>query len=203
MSIIALPSVFRVARIKFRLATNQRASASPFGGSEQVVDLLNDRWIIDVTTSRTSYANGQLLEAYIASMRGQTNTSLVYHVARPIPSGTVRGTLTLNAAAAQGQSFIVVAGCNPTTGTLLPGDYLSIATPTGGTLLVMVSQLCTAVAGVITVPLTNRLRVACSSAAAVTWSSPTVECRLLASTDVEYEGGMTASDTSLTFGEKI
>jgi len=81
-------------------------------------------------------------------MRGQSNKVALYHFARAAPAGTVRGALTLNASAAQGASSIVVTGCNPATGTLIAGDMLGV----GGQLL-MVAADCTAVAGVITVPI--------------------------------------------------
>jgi hypothetical protein len=121
----------------------------------------------------------------------------LYHFTRPAPRGTVRGTLTLNALAAQGASSIVVTGCSPATGTLLAGDMLGV-----GGLLLMVGADCTAVAGVITVPIVNRLRVAQSSGAAVTWDKPTAPFRLLSTNGVQYTPGV-AQAVSFDFGESI
>ncbi len=197
MSLIALPSNFQVTSCGLKLNTAQRVSASPFGGSEQAIDLLNDRWLLSLQLPQNSYAVAQAIEAFIGAMRGQTNTVNLYHFARSVPSGTVRGTLTLNAAAAQGASSIVVTGCTPATGTLKAGDMLGV-----GAQLLMVASDCTAVAGVITVPITNRLRAGLSSGAAVTWSAPTAEFRLLATSDVNYVRGVSAT-VSMDFGEKI
>lgn len=197
MSLITLPSTFQVGSCKLDMNVNQRVAASPYGGSEQAIDLLNDRWIMNLQLIQNSYANAQAIEAFIGSFRGQVNTAYLYHFARPTPTGTVRGTLTLNASAAQGASSIVVTGCNPTTGTFKAGDMLGV-----GTQLLMVASDCTAVAGVITVPIINRLRAALSSGAAVTWSAPTAEFRLLSSSGVNYVAGL-ANAVSLTLGEKI
>ena len=69
-------------------------------------------------------------------------------------------------------------------------------------LLLMVKDDCTAVAGVITVPLTNALRKALSSGASVTWDSPTMIARLLATSDVGYEPAI-AQGVTFDFGEAI
>lgn len=199
MATITLPSFFStlVHSCRLELSTNQRVGASPFGGSEQAIDLLNDRWLMSCELPVYLIGDGAGVEAFIGAMRGQTNVTNLYHLARTAPRGTVRGTLTLNANAAQGASSIVVTGASPATGTLLAGDMLSV-----GGLLLMVSSDCTAVAGVITVPITNRLRTAQNSAAAVTWDKPTASFRLLATSGVNYVGSLFDAVT-FDFGEAI
>lgn len=197
MSTIPLPAQFKPRSCLFTPSVNQRVSAAPFGGSEQAVDLLNDRWLCSVELAPSYHGDAAYLEAFIGAMRGQVNTCQLWHFTRPAPRGTVRGTLTLTAAAAQGVDSVTLTGCVPTTGTLLAGDMLGV-----GGLLLMVASDCTAVAGVITVPLVNRLRTAQSSGAAVTWSSPTATFRLLATSGVQYVPGM-AQPVSFDFGEKI
>jgi hypothetical protein len=197
MSLITLPAAFKPRTCSLRLSVNQRVSAAPFGGSEQAIDLLNDRWLLSCELPPRYLAEGAAIEAFIGQMRGQTNSVSVWHFARPQPAGTVRGTLTLNAAAAQGASVIVVTGCSPTTGTLKAGDMLGV-----GGLLLMVASDCTAVAGVITVPVTNALRKALTSGAAVTWSAPTMTARLLDCSQVGYEPAI-ANNVTFDFGEVI
>lgn len=197
MSLITLPSALKVRSCSLKLAVNQRVSAAPFSGSEQAIDLLNDRWLMTCEITPRLKANGAAIEAFIGSMRGQTNTTSVYHFARPAPLGTVRGTLTLNASAAQGASSIVVTGCSPATGTLLAGDMLGVSG-----LLLMVASDCAAVAGIITVPITNALRKALTSGTAVTWDKPSMTARILATSDVGYEPGI-ANGVTFDFGEAI
>lgn len=197
MSLITLPAAFKPRTCHLRLAVNQRVQASNFGGSEQAIDMLNDRWLISCELPPRSTSEGSAIEAFIGAMRGQTNTTSVYHFARPAPLGTVRGTLTLNASAAQGASTIVVTGCSPSTGTLLAGDMLGVSG-----LLLMVASDCTAVAGVITVPITNALRKALTAGAAVTWDKPSMTARILATSDVGYEPGI-AQGVTFDFGEAI
>ena len=197
MSLITLPAAFKPRTCSLRLSVNQRVQASNYGGSEQAVDLLNDRWVMSCELPPSFKRDGGWIEAFIGSMRGQTNTTSIYHFARPQPLGTVRGTLTLNASAAQGASSIVVTGCSPSTGTLLAGDMLGVSG-----LLLMVKSDCTAVAGVITVPITNALRKALTGGASVTWDKPTMTARILATSDVGYEPAI-AQGVSFDFGEAI
>jgi hypothetical protein len=197
MALITLPTWFKPSTCAFVQSVNQRVVASPFGGSEQAIDMLNDRWICTVELPGRMTRDGAALEAFIGSMRGQVNTTLLHHFARPIPRGTVRGTLTLNAAAAQGASSIEIAGCDPAGGTLLAGDMLG-----AGGLLLMVESDSTAVAGVITVPITNRLRTALLIGEAVTWYRPTAAFRLISPAPVNYSPGI-AGPVSLDFREAI
>ncbi|MBK5203868.1 MAG: hypothetical protein JJD98_00215 [Polaromonas sp.] len=326
MSVITLPTLFRPSSCALRMAVTQRVSASLFGGSEEAVDLLNDRWLLSCEIPYRRLATGGWVEAFIGAMRGQTNTVLLYHFARKVPTGTLRGTLTLNAAAAQGASSIVIAAAADGPELVVNGDfsdgttgwdnlssgvgtftvqsgaaviygtdaanrgrleqakatvigrtyqvtfaasgslgsigaftgiggsgtnlasvltssvgfvftattttsYISANTSaTGGTisidnvsvrevtqatntlkqgdllgvggLLLMVASDCAAVAGVCTVPITNRLRVAQSSGAAVTWDKPTFSARLLDSSGIEYIPGV-IEPVSFDFGEAI
>jgi len=197
MSTITRPTLFEPNVCQLTPYASQRVSASPFGGSEQAIDLLNDRWMMSCSLPEKLHADAAWIEAFIGAMRGQVNNVALYHFVRPVPRGTVRGTLALNASASQGASSIEITGCSPSTGTLLAGDMLGV-----GGLLLMVREDCTAVAGVITAPITNRLRVAQNSGAAVTWNKPTALFRLLATSGVHHVPVITDAVT-FEFGEAI
>ena len=197
MTTITRPTQFVPRACSMSLATNQRVNASPFGGSEQAVDLLNDRWLMSVELPPSSHVNGAWLEAFVGAMRGQVNVVALYHFARPVPRGTARGTILVNGAVAQGASSIAVDGISPGTGTLLAGDLLGV-----GGQIVMVAADVTAVAGAATVSIVNRVRAAIADNAAVTWDKPTALFRLLSGGSVTYSPGL-ASGASLEFGEAI
>lgn len=200
MSTITLPAEFTVSQFNMRLATSQRVMASPFGGSEQAVDMLNDRWTISLEVPFKSLEEAAPIEAFIAAMRGQVNTVNLYHYVRPVPNGTARGSM-VTAGASQGASSVVVTGVTPSNGTLKAGDMLGLLTTGGKPLLVMVASDCTASGGSITVPLANRLRAAVTSSA-VTWNMPTVPFRILSTSGVQYEH-YSSNATTFDFGEVI
>ena len=197
MSAIALPSWFVPASFSLAPKVNQRVFAAPFGGSEQVIDLLNDRWLMSVQLPPMTHARAADAEAFFASLRGAGNTVALYHFKRPQPRGTARGTMLLNGAVSQGASQLVIDGISPGTGTLLAGDMLGV-----GGLLLQVAADATAVAGAITVTLANRVRTALADNAPVTWQQPTAPFRLAASPLVQYLPGL-ATVGSVDFAEAI
>lgn len=149
-----------------------------------------------------SYAEAAGIEAFIASMRGQTNTVDLGHYARTVPNGTARGTLTMSGAASQGAASISVTGVSPSSGTFLAGDMLGLTTTAGAKLLVMVASDCTAAGGSVTVPLANRLRANVASGSSVVWSFPKVPFRIIGTSGVKYVP-FVAESVSFDFGEVV
>ena len=174
MSLITWPTGLTPAQCSLRLKTTQRLHAAPLGGSEQAVDLLNDRWMLSlVLSARAGFDKGAQIEAFIAAMRGQTNTVALWHFARPAPRGSL--TSATCASAAQGASSVTL---NVTgTKTINTGDLFSV----GGMLL----QCATTTTGTTTVvvPLVNRLRLAISGTPPIVTTKPTAAFRF-ASPDV-------------------
>jgi hypothetical protein len=196
MSAIIWPAGLRARAFSLTLVPVQRAHASPIGGSEQVVDMVNDRWHASFELPATRRTHGGQAEGFIASLRGMINTVALWHMARPLPLGTLRGAPTLNGAHAQGAatlSITTIAGA-----TLKQGDLLGL-----GGLLLMVASDCTADgAGVISAPLANRLRTAQSTGAAITWHQPAAPFRMVGAASVGYVPG-SASPVALEFVEAI
>jgi hypothetical protein len=192
------PSTVGVKSARFDLQTNQRVGGSPFGGSEQVVDMLNDRWMCYLTLPVELFAQAAAVEAFLTSFRGMVNTVDLWHFAREAPRGTLRGTLLTSGTQAQGAASLVLTGGTP-GGTLLAGDLLGA----GGQILMVAPAGATADgAGNITVPLVNRLRASIATGQSVTWDKPKAPFRMLAHTGLLYERGITG-EVQCTLGEAI
>lgn len=189
MSTITWPSGLYPRSFSLRLSTVQRVHASPLGGSEQVVDLLNDRWLLSMELPANRHSTMAALEAFLAAMRGQTNTVVLYNFARPAPRGTLASATA--ASAAKGAAAVVLTG----SGTLKAGDLLGIS----GLLLQVASDV--TVGSSTTVPLVNRLRTAVSGA--VTLAAPTATFRLVGAPSVQYLGGAFTDAVPLEFVEAI
>lgn len=194
MSTVTWPADLKRLSFSIKLEINQRSYASPYGGSEQVVDLLNDRWLISITMQPARRDAASQLESFINSLRGMTNTVALWHMARPTIAGTLSSATAQ--ATAQGAAQILL---NATTGqTLKAGDMIGI-----GGLLLQVADDCTSSGSVLTVPLVNRLRKAISAGAAVTLTKPTANFRLMTKGAApQYLGGY-AEGVSLDFAEVI
>lgn len=194
MSDLFWPGALLASSFRLVLSVNQRAFVSPGGGSEFVVDKLNDRWLASLSLPPSNNSNAGLTESFIGSMRGMGKTVALWHMGRPNIAGTL--TSATAQAAIQGAAQIVL---NATTGqTLKAGDMLGI-----GGLLLQTAADCTASAGAITVPLTNRLRKAITVGAAVTLTRPTADFRLITKGAAPlYQPGY-AESISLEFAEAI
>lgn len=200
MSTITLPVGFCPNAFSLRLATVQRAHSSPFGGSEQVVDLLNDRWMASMTLPMRLHSDAAKYEAFVASMRGMTNTVNLHHFVRKVPRGTMRGApVTYFSPTAQGSDHIIIRTVPNLVGvTLLAGDLIGV-----DGLLLQVAADCVSVAdGGINVPLVNRVRRQIPIGVPVTWDRPTAPFRLMSAPSVQYVPGY-AEGVSLDFAEVI
>lgn len=197
MSSIALPSWFKPDTFSLRQAIVQRVHSSPFGGSEQAVDMLNDRWMANVSIPPRMHVDAADVEAFVASMRGMTNTVNLPHFVRKVPRGTMRGSPTMySAPALQGTNFIII---NATVGsTLLAGDMIGI----GGLLLMVALDTGADGAGHMGITLVNRLRKNIAAGTAVVWDQPTAPFRLVSQPSVQFVPGY-AEGVSLDFVEAI
>jgi hypothetical protein len=180
------------------LRVNTRANAAPGGGSEQAVDLLNDRWVCSMTLPVRRHETAAALEAFLNRLRGMTNTVNIWHMRRPAPRGTIAGTVLTNGSQAQGAASLVLDGATAGT-TVLAGDMLGA----GGQLLQVATDATADGSGNMTVALANRLRAAIADNQAVTLTRPSVPMRLMASeAGVNLVPGF-AEEVRLMFGEVI
>ncbi len=196
MSTIALPDFLEdPTSFSLQLETNQRVDASPFGGSEQVIDLLNDRWSASTSIPPRTHGDAADVEAWIASMRGKTNVVNMYHLQRPEPRGNMRGTPVTPGCAPRVRVLTVVG--DPGF-TLRAGDMIGAAG-----LLLMVERDCKADgSGTCVVPLVNRVRRTIPLGSAVIWDRPTAPFRLISTSPVQYVGGY-SPEISFDFVEAI
>lgn len=178
-----------------RLQTTQRAFASPFGGSEQVIDMLNDRWLISLSLPNRKFADAAVIEAFIASLRGMTNTVALYHWVRKVPRGTMRGTPDCQVTAAGSDQVMVYCTAGE---TLLAGDMIGIQ----GLLLQVREDAVADGSGHLIAKLVNRTRKFIPEGATVTWDRPTAPFRLASPSAVQYIPGY-SPEVSFDFVEAI
>ncbi len=172
MSVIDVPDWLRAAVLEWVLERATTQNTSDLTKTAQVVDLLSWAWRVTVTLPMTTNVRGEAAgryEALVNLLAGGANTIRLHQMVRPQPLGTLRGTPTVAAAAAQFAGSVqlqAVAGA-----TLRMGDFIGI-----GGMLLQVAGDCTANgAGVMTVPLVTRLRRAVAAGAAVVWDKPTAK----------------------------
>lgn len=176
-------SAFTPSSVQWGQRTNCKVFVSALSGETQTVEFPGARWLVSLTWDTIRYDEAQSVEAYLVKLRGQVHRALIYHIARPAPTGTMRGSPTLASTAAQGAASLSIT-CS-SGATLKAGDMLGV-----GSQLVMASADATASGTALTVTIEPPLRASVSSGTAVVWDKPTAMF-VLASNEprVTYLGG--------------
>lgn len=191
MTTFAWPEALYPSMCELQLAPNIRSFESPFSRAYQAVDLLGERWTMSVTIPARKTARAGAMEAFLHRLRG-IHLVAAWHFARPVPAGTLRGTPTLPAGAAQGAKQLVIAA--PVGTTLKAGDMVGAA----GQLFMAAADATADSGGALTVPICNRARVALPAGTAVAWNRPTTTWRLASPASVRHvPGAASAVDVDL------
>jgi hypothetical protein len=176
MSVITWPG-YRVSRMIWRKA-NQAAMFKSIFGSQSLTGSapLTEVSITGVAESR---AIARQIQATIDLLDGYKNQLALWNVELPAPAGTMRGTMTLSAAAAQGVSTLsITAGATQAGKTLLAGDCIGLGSGPTQQVVRVASDAVADGTGLISVSLNIPLRNAFALSAAVTWDKPAALFRL-------------------------
>jgi hypothetical protein len=92
------------------IEANQLTPTSPFTKSVSVIDFLGERWRFSLSLPPAARDDAGVRAALFAKLRGKANKVNLWNMARPVPLGTMRGTPTLAANAAQGAQAISIGG---------------------------------------------------------------------------------------------
>lgn len=190
------PSDISIRHCQLVMDTMQVVNSGTDSASEQAIDRLRDKWLASLLLPVRTKQRAQRVEAFLNSMRGQTNWVKLWHYPRPKPLGTMAGAPVLQVAALQGADEIRIT--TTPFATLKAGDMLGL-----DPLLIMVQDDCVASSGgLLIVPITNRIRVAQAVNTPVTWDKPTAQFRVRSHSGVRYVPGY-AEEVSVELVERI
>jgi hypothetical protein len=123
------------------------------------------------TTITSSLKRPEQWQALMMQLRGRTNQVSLWNFGRPVPKGTMRGTMT-TAAAAQGATAMTITASGQASKTLLAGDFLGVGSGLTQQVVMLTADVTSNASGVIAVSFEPPLRNAQSAGAAVTWDRP-------------------------------
>jgi hypothetical protein len=162
------PSVLTPRSVSWGITKAGVQFRSPMAGSIESVEFPGQFWTCSVTLPEFTLSEGGQAEAFFSRLAGGSDRVRVPYWRRLIPRGTLRGTPTLSLAAARGDLTLSIVA----NGGLLSGDMVGVA----GQLFQCFSD-CTPSAGILVVPLVNRVRSVLAAGSPVTWFQPT--CTML------------------------
>ncbi len=175
MSTRDLPAALAPAQFEWGIQKAGTQFSGPFNGSPQGVEFVAERWVCSVTLPPALRANAGAIEGFLNWLAGGVNRVRMPHLASGVnrdlfaPRGTLRGAITLGAAASRGNSMLTLAGCAPGA-TLLTGDMIGC-----NQLFQAADDAVANGSGVMVVPLVSRVRAATASGSVVVWNKPTTE----------------------------
>lgn len=171
MSVITFPSTLKVDRCSPSQRRNDIAFVSGFGS--QGLELSAPVWEVVIEASAVQYeSDAGAWKSLGLMLRGQTNQLAIWDMARPVPLGTMRGTLLFSANAAQGATTIVLVDATQANKTLLQGDLIGFGTGTTQQVVMVVADAAATAGGVITLTVEAALRNAFTAGDAATWDKP-------------------------------
>lgn len=175
---------------------------SNFGS--QAMEVSSPLWTVDISAPTNYESVSGAWQALIMKLKGQVNQLAIWNLGRPVPSGDMRGSMTLSSSAAQGAtSLVITAGSGQAAKTLKAGDMLGLGSGTVQQLVMLMSDATANGSGVITVTVEPPLRNAFVSGSVVVWDKP---CALFRRSDSksawEYSVNM-ASGFSLNLIEDV
>lgn len=171
MSVITFPETLKVAEMSWAQLRRDISFSSVLGS--QAVEISTPLWDVTVTSIDMNESDSGEWKALMMKMRGQTNQLELWNLARPVPRGTMRGSMKLTSSISAGATTLSITAIGEGTKTLLAGDLLGIGLTTT-TQVVMVTALATSSVGVISVIVEPPVRNAHLINADVTWDKPKI-----------------------------
>lgn len=170
MTVIAFPTTLYASRVTWAQTRLDLAFNSIFGS--QSVEVNPPLWEVSLESDQMYEADAGAWQSLLMQLRGQTNQLSLWNLARPAPLGTMRGTMTLNTAAAQGDTTLSIIEATQAATTLKAGDLLGIGTGITQQVVMVISDATADGSGIISVTIEPPLRNAHLLAASVTWDKP-------------------------------
>lgn len=196
MSIITFPSAMGTAMMTWGQQRRDTAYSSVFGS--QAVEVSPPLWAVSLTSPPMKESTSGTWKALLMQLKGRTNQLELWDMGRAAPQGTMRGTMTLNSAAAQGDVALSIIAGTEAAKTLLAGDLLGIGSGITQQVVMVMADATANGSGIIAVTVQPPLRNAFSGGAAVTWDKPKALFRQgQIGTQWEYSSGQLVSGFAL------
>lgn len=184
---IALSRLIAPGGFSWGLHRNDLLNESVFGS--QGVEIAGPRRICDLSPIALRGRDADAYQALVVSLKGRVNQLRLWNIMRPQPVGTMRGSMTLASAAAQGDlALVITAGAGQAGTTLLAGDYVGLGSGITQHLVMVMADATADGTGQITATIDVPLRDDFAGGTAVVWDYPCALFRQSA-TDAKWTYG--------------
>jgi len=200
MAVITFPDDMKIGKFAWGPLRRDVNFDSVFGS--QAVGVSAPKWRASIAQSVLKDAGIGAWQALALDLEGGVNQLALWNVMRPAPLGTMRGTMTLSANAAQGAISMQIDAAGEVAKTLLKGDLLGLGSGMTQQVVVLTADAQSDGTGRITVSFKHPLRNAFALGAAVAWDKPKALFRNISGTSPwEYGQGKVVSGIALDLVE--
>jgi hypothetical protein len=199
MAIITLPTGLRIASCTIGQVRYDMMETSDATGHQAARLFGPARWRMSITSHPAmTQADAVIWESLVLRLRGGINHLAIGDPVRKVPRGTMRGTLTLSAQAAAGETTLsITGGAGQASKTLLAGDWLQVGTGLSAQLFKVVTDATANGSGVISVTVEPPVRATFASSTAVAWSSPIAHFKAVGAPQWSYAEAQTQGSFAL------
>ncbi len=183
---LALPSMFKVARITLRANNTVGESVSPFSAEQQIYVHQGQWWQAEIQLPKLARDDAEDFAGWLFSLRGKEGSFLMGDPSAATPRGSAGGTPLVDGAGQTGLTLAVKGGPLSTTSWLKVGDYIQLGTGSSSRLHKVLVAANTDGAGKTTLDIWPRLRSSPADGAAIVVSAAK-GLWMLASNASEYE----------------
>lgn len=173
MSVITMTQAManQITRLSWGQQRFDVTSRSIFGA--QAIESGAPLWTAEFDIKPLLESEAGLWKATFLKLGGQTNRLEMWDVRRPVPLGTMRGTMVLDSAAAQGDTTVTISTDSGQAGkTLLQGDMLQFGSGVTQQVVMLTENATADGSGDIEITFQPPLRNAFGSGASVVWDKP-------------------------------
>lgn len=205
MSVVTIPTGMLVKRQDFGTRDfGLEFSNADSGASQTAINGPPRMTCSLVSNDAMDRSEAAVWRALVLSLKGRVNQLAVYDILNAAPRGTLRGSLTLAAAAAAGaDSLRISAGATQAGRTLLAGDWIGVNQSGTNRQLLHVQGDATADAmGLIVVSVAPNLRVEAALGSTVVWDRPSCLMRRATQDNNWSSNGATQGSFSLDLVEE-
>ncbi len=169
MIYVTWPEWLQPDSFEIGLRSHVAITSNTYTGKITTQELPGSRWVVRANFPQSVGGQQAEVEALFAKLRGQANRIQMWHLKRPVPRGTMRGSPVILGARAQGLVLVSVVG--PAGSTLLPGDMLGITTTEGVQVVEVVEA---SGVGTVTAEVSPPLKANVNAGAIVYWNRPLI-----------------------------
>jgi hypothetical protein len=202
MAIITFSQSLGIGKFIWGQQRRDAVFSSSFGS--QAVGISGPLWLVQMAQSNVKESDSGAWQALALKLSGKVHQLELWNLNRPEPLGTLRGTLVLSGAHAQGATSLVVSGGAGQAGaTVKTGDYFGVGSGVTQQVVMALADATANGSGVINLDISaTPLRNAFADASAVAWDKPKALFRQAASRQQwEYGRGNMVSGISLDLVE--